>query len=110
LRHRSGCHPSHHDDGAIYWQYVRDRNASAFAAAYICFVKAVTEPAFFRWVEPGRSPEQKGKIIDTFYGRLEARIAADPDAATWSVANADVAPRASMKLENETAPKGAVSA
>ena len=70
------------DDSASYPQFVRDGDAQAFAAAYIGFVKAVTAPSFFRWVEPDRTPVQKQAIVDAFYTGLEARIAADPAAAT----------------------------
>lgn len=70
------------DDGAIYPQYVRDGDAKAFAAAYIGFVEAVTKPAFFRWIEPDRTSEQREAIVNAFYAGLEARIAGDPDAAT----------------------------
>ncbi len=75
-------HEDVNDDSAVYPQYARDGNAKAFAAAYIGFVKAVTEPAFFRWIEQDRSPEQKQKVVDTFYAGLEMRIATDPGAAT----------------------------
>lgn len=70
------------DDSAVYPQFVRDGDAKSFAAAYIGFVKAVTEPAFFRWIEPDRTAEQKDAIVRAFYAGLQARIATDPAAAT----------------------------
>jgi hypothetical protein len=69
------------DDGAIYPQFARDGDAKAFASAYIAFVKAVTKPAFFRWIEPDRTKDDRGAIVRAFYDGLEARIAADPKAA-----------------------------
>jgi hypothetical protein len=70
------------DDSGRYPQFVRDGDARAFAAAYVGFVRAVTEPAFFRWIEPDRTPEQKSAIVTAFYAGLERRIAADPSSAT----------------------------
>lgn len=68
-------------DSERYPQFVRDGDARAFAAAYLPFVRAITEPAFFRWIEPDRTTEQKAHIVATFYAGLEARIAGDPAAA-----------------------------
>ena len=68
------------DDTEIYPQYARNGDAKGFAAAYTAFVEAVTKPAFFRWIEPDRTPEQKMAIDKAFYAGLEARIAADPNA------------------------------
>ncbi|HET9046190.1 MAG TPA: hypothetical protein VFO33_04475 [Casimicrobiaceae bacterium] len=70
------------DDSERYPQFVRDGDATAFAAAYIGFVRAVTEPAFFRWIEADRTPTQKSAIVGAFYAGLERRIAADPAGAT----------------------------
>lgn len=70
------------DDGDRYPQWKRDGDARAFAAAYIAFVRAVTEPSFFRWIEPDRSAEQKAAIVARFYAGLQERIADDPAAAT----------------------------
>jgi hypothetical protein len=72
----------HTSDADSYPQFARDGDAKAFAAAYIGFVRAVTEPSFFRWIEPDRTAEEKAAIVAAFYAGLEARIAADPAAAT----------------------------
>lgn len=70
------------DDAARYPQWERDSDARGFAAAYLPFVRAVTEPAFFRWIEPDRTPEEKAAIASSFYSGLQQRIAADPAVAT----------------------------
>lgn len=69
-------------DSDRYPQFARDGNATAFATAYLPFVRAITEPSFFRWIEPDRSDEQRAAIVSGFYAGLQARIAADPAAAT----------------------------
>jgi len=69
-------------DAAVYPQYERDGDGAAFAEAYVPFVKAVTAPSFFRWLEPDRSGAERAKVEDVFYEGLKRRIAADPATAT----------------------------
>jgi len=69
-------------DAAIYPQYERGGDGAAFAAAYVPFVKAVTAPSFFRWLEPDRSAAERAQIEDAFYDGLKRQIAADPGTAT----------------------------
>jgi hypothetical protein len=69
-------------DAAVYPQYERDGDGAAFAEAYVPFVKAVTAPSFFRWLEPDRSAAERTMIEDAFYEGLQQRIAADPATAT----------------------------
>jgi hypothetical protein len=69
-------------DAAIYPQYQRDGDGTAFAEAYVPFVKAVTAPSFFRWLEPDRSAAERAQIEEAFYDGLKRRMAADPAAAT----------------------------
>ena len=69
-------------DAAVYPQYERDADGAAFAEAYVPFVKAVTAPSFFRWLEPDRSAAERTMIEDAFYEGLQQRIAADPATAT----------------------------
>jgi hypothetical protein len=69
-------------DAATYPQYERDGDAAAFAEANVPFVKAVTAPAVFRWLEPDRSDAERTRIADGFYDGLKRRIAADPARAT----------------------------
>lgn len=69
-------------DASTYPQYERDGDAAAFAEAYVPFVKAVTAPSFFRWLEPDRSDAERAAIEDAFYDGLKHRIADDPASAT----------------------------
>jgi hypothetical protein len=69
-------------DAWTYPQYERDGDAAGFAAAYIGFVRAITEPSFFRWLEPDRSADDRAKITEAFYAGLQERIAADPAEAS----------------------------
>jgi hypothetical protein len=59
-----------------------DGDAVAFADAYVPFVRAVTAPSFFRWIEADRSKAARELIEDKFYDGLKRRIAAEPAKAT----------------------------
>ena len=69
-------------DAATFPQYERDGDADAFAAAYIGFARAITEPSFFRWLDPDRPEEERVAVVTAFYDGLQRRIAADPGPAT----------------------------
>ena len=69
-------------DAASYPQYEQDGDAAAFADAYVPFVRAVTAPSFFRWIEADRSEAERAMIEDAFYDGLKRRIAAEPAKAT----------------------------
>lgn len=75
------------DDAESYPQFAVDGNAQAFADAYVPFVRAVTERPFFRFLDPARTEEERGHVIETFYTGLRSRLAADPASATcrWHV-------------------------
>lgn len=75
------------DDADTYPQYSRDGDAEAFADAYLPFVRAITEPSFFRWLSPTRSSEERSATVESFYAGLRDRIAAEPERATchWHV-------------------------
>jgi SAM dependent carboxyl methyltransferase len=82
-------------DAWTYPRYERDGDAAGFAAAYIGFVRAITEPSFFRWLEPDRSADDRSKTTETFYAGLHERIAADPQSATchWCTVSLRIARR-----------------
>ncbi|MGH6903067.1 MAG: hypothetical protein ACREIR_10045 [Geminicoccaceae bacterium] len=69
-------------DAASYPQYEQDGDAAAFAEAYVPFVRAVTAPSFFRWIEADRTEAERTRIEATFYDGLQRRIAAEPAKAT----------------------------
>jgi hypothetical protein len=74
------------DDAEAYPQYRRDGDARAFAAAYVRFVRAVTEEPFFRWLGPDRPAADRTTVVEDFYRRLEGELRAHPDAAAvWHV-------------------------
>jgi hypothetical protein len=76
-------------DAETFPQYERDGDAEAFAAAYIGFVRAITEPSFFRWLAPDRAADDRAAVVTEFYAGLQQRIAADPASATchWQTAS-----------------------
>jgi hypothetical protein len=74
------------DDSTTYPQYRRDGDATAFAAAYVQFVRAVTEHPFFRWLEPDRDEASRSTVTEGFYDRLQAALCEHPEvAAVWHV-------------------------
>jgi hypothetical protein len=73
-------------DDAVYPQYVHGRDAQAFGAAYVSFVRAVTEHPFFRSLDADRTSEEHEAIREEFYRRLQAALATHPTcAAVWHV-------------------------
>ena len=51
------------DDSVSYPQFARDGDVRAFAEAYVAFVKAVTQPAFFRWIGGSRTISRPSKMV-----------------------------------------------
>jgi hypothetical protein len=49
-------------DAVSYPQYEQDGDAAAFADAYVPFVRAVTAPSFFRWIEADRSKAARANV------------------------------------------------
>jgi hypothetical protein len=72
----------HVDDAETFPQWARDHDAEAFARAYTPFVRAITEPSFFRWLDADRSASEQHDVVEAFYAGLALRIAAEPDRAT----------------------------
>lgn len=62
-------------------------DGDGFAQRYLPFVRAITERPFFRWLDPDRTEQERAAVVETFYGGLRARIAADPATAAcrWHV-------------------------
>ena len=69
-------------DADTFPQFERDGDADGFAAAYLGFVRAITEPSFFRWLDPSRAADERAAVVTEFYDGLQRRIAADPATAT----------------------------
>lgn len=51
----------------------------AFARDYIPTLRSWSEPTFVNGLDAARAPEEKAAIIDEFYGRYQAMVAASPD-------------------------------
>ena len=77
------------DDAETFPQYSRDGDATAFARAYVPFVRAITESPFFRSLDPVRDTASRAEVGETFYEGLGERIEDDPVAAAceWHVAS-----------------------
>ena len=74
------------DDAASYPQFARDGDAVGLAAAYVRFVRAITEHPFFRSLASERPPAERVAVVDEFYRRLQSALAQQPDAtAHWHV-------------------------
>jgi len=50
-----------------------------FARDYLPTLRSWSEPTFANGLSADRSPEDRAKIIDEFYGRYEAEVAASPE-------------------------------
>jgi hypothetical protein len=73
-------------DDEVYPQFARGGDAQAFGAAYVSFVRAVTEHPFFRSLDADRTSTEHDAIREHFYRRLQAALAAHPTcAAVWHV-------------------------
>ena len=70
------------DDADTHPQWSRDGDADAFAAAYTPFVRAVTEPSFFRWLTTTGARRTGPRWSRRPTAAWPQRIAADPAAAT----------------------------
>ena len=53
-------------------------DAARFAAEYIPTLRSWSEPTFANGLSGARSPEECAEIIDEFYGRYRAKVAANP--------------------------------
>ena len=55
------------------------RDAARFAAEYIPTLRSWSEPTFVNSLNVDRPAEERAEIIDTFYGRYQARVAEAPE-------------------------------
>ena len=54
--------------------------SSSFARAYIPTLRSWSEPVFLAGLSADRPVPERAAIVDEFYGRHEARVAAAPEA------------------------------
>jgi hypothetical protein len=65
-------------------RYRADGDAARYAHDYIAFVRAFSASAFREGLfVPGTTGEDADALVDAFYGELEARVRADPDAGVF---------------------------
>jgi len=53
--------------------------AAAFAASYIPTLRSWSETVFANALDPTRPAEERRALVDAYYRRYEAMVAADPD-------------------------------
>lgn len=58
--------------------YAEHGNAAEFARAYIPTLRSWSEPSFLAGLSPDRPTEERARIVNTFYGRYQDLVAAQP--------------------------------
>jgi hypothetical protein len=80
--YKAGLRLEHVETRVVRCPYARDferhGDAAAFARAYIPTLRSWSEPTFAAGLAPTRSAEERGRILDDFYGRYEALVASAP--------------------------------
>jgi len=80
--HRAGLRLEHCESRVVRCPYARDfeshGDASQFAEEYIPTLRSWSEPVFKAGLDPARDVEEREMIVDEFYGRYQARVAAAP--------------------------------
>lgn len=72
-----------------FWpEYEKSGDARAFANDYAEFFRAAFGPSLFGALDADRTPQDRDRITDAFYGRLREKVADDPATAAcaWHVA------------------------
>ncbi len=54
-------------------------NAARFAEEYIPTLRSWSEPVFLKGLSEDRTPDARAAIVDDFYGRYQAEVAASPE-------------------------------
>lgn len=80
--YRDGLRLEHVETRIVRCPYARDfevhGDAAKFARDYIPTLRSWSEPVFLNGLAANRPPEERIAIVDDFYGRYEARVAAAP--------------------------------
>lgn len=81
--YRAGLRLEHVESRVVRCPFEQDftdngRPPAEFARDYIPTLRSWSEPTFVNGLSPDRSPDDKARIIDAFYGRYQDRVAADP--------------------------------
>ena len=80
---QSGLHLEHVESRVVRCPFEQDftenhKDPVRFAREYIPTLRSWSEPTFVNGLSADRSEEERTEIIDTFYGRYEEKVAADP--------------------------------
>ncbi len=81
---RSGLRLDHVESRVVRCPFEQDftenhKDPERFARNYIPTLRSWSEPTFANGLSQDRSAEQRSKIIDSFYGRYQQKVAANPD-------------------------------
>jgi hypothetical protein len=80
--YRAGLRLEHVEERHLVCPYAKafaeHGDAARFAREYIPTLRSWSEPTFASGLSPDRPPEERARILDEFYGRYEALVAAEP--------------------------------
>lgn len=81
--HKAGLRAEHVESRVVRCPYARDfeahGDAQKFAREYIPTLRSWSEPSFLSGLSTERPGEERAAIMDEFYGRYQARVAAAPE-------------------------------
>ncbi len=82
--HKAGLRLEHVEARVVRCPFEKDFTENGgdpadFAKTYIPTLRSWSEPTFVNGLSEDRSPEEKTQIIDSFYGRYDALVAATPE-------------------------------
>lgn len=80
--YKAGLRTEHVESRVVRCPFARDfeshGDAEKFARDYIPTLRSWSEPSFLSGLSPDRPGQERAAIMDEFYGRYEARVAAAP--------------------------------
>ncbi len=81
--HRAGLRLVHAETRVVRCPFAADfeqhGDAERFAHAYLPTIRTWNESTFAAGLDPSRSVDERGRIIEDFYGTYRDRVAADPE-------------------------------
>ncbi len=82
--HKAGLRLEHVESRVVRCPFKQDfvenhKNALRFAREYIPTLRSWSEPTFVNGLATWRGPKERAEIINTFYDRYQARVAAAPE-------------------------------
>jgi hypothetical protein len=67
----------------LWPEYDKTGDTTAFAASYTEFMRAFTEAPLFAGLGADRTPADRERLIDEYFGRMRSLIEANPERARW---------------------------